>query len=178
MSSQDLEQLKRARDEMFSNMSNPQPMPHPEHVSQSQDDDKNPDLINSILKNYNNDGSSSGSPQPNEQQQQQQRPITQTVRKIEEPMMDLRDVETLEETAEEYETFENKHSMNIVEEVKKSGFTLLAILLLFNPLVDKYLVRYVKKFIFSDNGSLNWYGYVAKSVLIVALLFVLNNFVL
>jgi hypothetical protein len=177
MSSQDLEQLKRDRDQIFSNMSNPQPMAHPEHMSQTQDDDKNPELINSILKNYN------GEQQQQQHQQQmpeqQQRPITQSVKKVEEPMMDLRDVETLEETADEYEGFELNHGgMNVVNEAKKSGIIFVAILLLFNPLIDKYLVRYVKKFLFSESGSLNWYGYVAKAVVIVALLFVVNNFIL
>jgi hypothetical protein len=192
MSSADLEQLKRARDEMFNQMPpqqqmnpgqmpNPTPMPHPEDVNQQGDEsDKNPELINSILRNYNSNMEESGQqPQMNiQKQQQQQMRQQQQMMETEQPEMDLRDIETMEENVEEFasNTDQVKY-FNYIDEIKKVVLTVSLIVLFFNPMTDKFIYRYIKKVIFTGD-NMNWYGIALKAVLVAVIVFGLSNFVL
>lgn len=168
----DLEQIKRERDNALQ-----QPMPRPEQEQAAgHDDDKNPELINSILKNYNG-GGGGGDEQP--QQPPQRQAATQ---QYEEGEMDLRDnVETLEENAEEFQVGGGAEVQyqyfNYMNEMKKVALIVVLVLLLNNPMIDKVIYRYVKKFIFTGE-SLNWIGYVVKALLIGLLFFTISHFLM
>jgi hypothetical protein len=183
MSAAELEQLKRARDEMFNQMPsqqmqgqmpNPTPMPHPEDTNQQADgDDKNPDLINSILRNYNatTDESQHGQ-QPQAPPMKQRQPVN------EQPEMDLRDIEEMEENVEDFVgNNESIKYFNYIDEGKKAVLMMVLIVLFFNPMTDKFIHRYVKKFIFTGE-NMNWYGLTLKALLVSVIVFVLSNFVL
>lgn len=166
--SMDLEQIKRERENALQQQA---PMPQQEQASSSgHDDDKNPDLINSILKNYNSGGGGEQRQAPPQQQE-------------EEGEMDLRGtVETLEENAEEFQVggdgveVQYKY-FNYLNEIKKVVLIVVLVLLFNNPLADKMIYRYVKKFIFTGE-SLNWVGYVVKALLIGLLFFAISHFLL
>jgi hypothetical protein len=167
----DLEQLKRERDNALQQPSTQPPMSHPEHVSQSQDDDKNPELINSILKNYNGSAQQPQQSQPQQQEEDEQ-----------EQEMDLRgNIETLDENAEEFQVGSGAEIQykyfNYLNEIKKVLLIVVLVLLFNNPLADKFIYCYVKKFIFTGE-SLNWVGYIAKAVLIGVIFFAISHFLL
>ncbi len=185
MSSMDLDQIKRERDNALQ-----QPMPSHQQANMAMppsqglgqgdqsapmhDDDKNPEIINSILNNYNGNANRQMPPQQGGQVQSQE---------DEEPEMDLREnMETMEENAEEFQIGGGGVEMqykyfNYMNEIKKVVLIMVLVLLFNNPLADKFIYRYVKKFIFTGE-SLNWIGYVVKALLIGVLFFAISHFLL
>jgi hypothetical protein len=130
----------------------------------NQIEDKNPDLINSILRNYNQSGENVS-----------QKPPAHAMPPP--PQMDMRQAaEFLPENVDEMNMEEEfNNAMITTEQIKRAVLVGILMLVFNNPKIDTLLHRFVKKFIFTDD-KLNWAGFAVKAIVVAVIFYVVNYF--